>query len=279
MGRTKPAHAQPAFLPSDTEPRVFRVMTYNIHHGRGTDRRYDLGRIAKVIAHENPDVVALQEVERYRLRTGRIDQPGELARELEMDYAFSRVQDHRYTDNHHHAAYGNAILTKFPLVAHEHFDISYNGASEPRGCLHATIEISGTRLHVFCVHLGLQYRERNFQIGRLLSEDIVNHRKFGEGPRILLGDFNNWWPVQSAKAIQSHFHDACVVTGKKKLRTFGQFFTFLCLDYVFTSPDLKVLSCMVSTQRLARTASDHRPVVCEVRLPDESPAKAQQAAP
>src|SRR5688572_28347956 len=37
-------------------------MQYNTHHGVGTDGRYNLARIATVIANQRPDVVSLNEV-------------------------------------------------------------------------------------------------------------------------------------------------------------------------------------------------------------------------
>jgi endonuclease/exonuclease/phosphatase family metal-dependent hydrolase len=239
-------------------------MTYNIHHGRGTDGKYDLSRIAHVIESAGPDIVALQEIEQFRARTHRDDQPQILAELLGMNACFARVRTQCLQDSHHHAAYGNAILTRFPILAEEHFSISYNSTLEPRGCLHATVDVGVGPLHVFCVHLGLRYRERHYQMERLLSEDIVHSPKFGKGPKVLMGDFNNWWPVKSAKKVDLHFENACVVTGKKRHATFNRFGEALCLDYIFASNDLKVESFEVIKRGVARVASDHRPVVCEV---------------
>jgi endonuclease/exonuclease/phosphatase family metal-dependent hydrolase len=114
--------------------------------------------------------------------------------------------------------------------------------------------------------LGLRYRERHYQVEKLLSDQIVNNGKFGNGPKILLGDFNNWWRVKAARSISKTFHDACFVTGRKRLRTFGKYFDMLSLDYIFASHDLKVLSCEVVRSGAARTASDHRPLLCTVEI-------------
>ncbi|MCX7717057.1 MAG: endonuclease/exonuclease/phosphatase family protein [Candidatus Sumerlaeaceae bacterium] len=246
---------------------MVRLLTYNIHHGRGLDRRYDLERIARVIEHERPDIVALQEVEKHRKRTRADNQPAWLAKRLGMHHVFARIVDHRYEEKHPDAYYGVAVLSRFPITAHHHFNLSYRAGIEPRGCLHAAVEVEGTPLHVFCVHLGLRLRERDYQMARLLSDDIVGHERFGQGPRVLLGDFNNWWPVASARLISQHFRNACLVTGRKRLRTYGSYFSLLCLDYVFTSADLRVVSCEVVSTRLARIASDHRPLSCTVEMP------------
>ena len=60
-------------------PAVFRVMTYNIHHGEGLDGKVDLQRIAELIKREQADIVALQEVDKGVQRTARRDLPAELA--------------------------------------------------------------------------------------------------------------------------------------------------------------------------------------------------------
>jgi endonuclease/exonuclease/phosphatase family metal-dependent hydrolase len=263
-GRRKASPPEPA-TPVELKEghRPLRVLTYNIHHGRGTDGKYDLKRIAKVIESQRPDIVGLQEVDQYRLRTHRDNQPQILAEMLGMSYAFARVIDHGNNDGHRHAAYGNAILSRFPVTTHEHFNISYEGAREPRGCLHATLDVDGLPLHVFCVHLGLRYRERHFQVERLLSDDVVNNDKFGNGPKIMLGDFNNWWPVKTAKLVDLHFKNACLITGRKRLQTFGR---FLSLDYIYASHDLSIVSCEVIKNPLAKVASDHSPLMCSVAM-------------
>jgi endonuclease/exonuclease/phosphatase family metal-dependent hydrolase len=243
-----------------------RVVTYNIHHGRGIDGRYDLQRIAETIAAEHPHIVALQEIERYRLRSRREDQPRLLAKQLGMYYCFASVRDHRHTDLHAAAAYGNAILSKYPIRSTSHFDLSVPGAREPRGCLHAFLDTPWGPLHVFCVHLGLSYSERTQQMARLASEEIIYNPRLTPAPALVLGDFNNWWPVRTARRIQKHFKNACHVTGKKRLRTFGQPLTFLALDYIYATHDVDILRCYVARTALARIASDHRPLVCDLRL-------------
>jgi endonuclease/exonuclease/phosphatase family metal-dependent hydrolase len=263
------------------EGRILRVLTYNIHHGEGTDGRYNLGRIAEVIRGEHPDVVALQEIERFRRRTHRDDQPRLLAQALGMHYCFASVRDHHHSDQHKDAAYGNAILTRFPIQSTSHFDLSVPGAREPRGCLHALLRTPAGPLHIFCVHLGLGYSERSKQMARLASEEIIHNPRLTPAPAIVLGDFNNWWPVRSARRIQQTLRNACLVTGRRRLRTFGSPLTFLALDYIYASPEIEILHCYVSRQRRARVASDHRPLVSDLLLPaasSESTAAGTHAA-
>ena len=87
-----------------------RVMTYNIHHGQGMDGELDLERIAALIRENDPDLVALQEVDLLTNRTARVDQAAELARLVRMHHAFARFM---FYDG---GEYGLAVLSKSPIV-------------------------------------------------------------------------------------------------------------------------------------------------------------------
>ena len=72
-----------------------RLVAYNIHHGEGMDGKLDLERIARVIAAEKPDLVALQEVDKGCKRSGSIDQAAKLAEFLKMDHRFGKFMDYQ----------------------------------------------------------------------------------------------------------------------------------------------------------------------------------------
>ena len=85
-----------------------RILTYNVHRCVGADRRLDVGRVAEVIARLKPDIVALQELDVGRARTGGVDQAHQIARRLKMAFHFHpalRVEEELY---------GDAILTTYP---------------------------------------------------------------------------------------------------------------------------------------------------------------------
>src|SRR5690606_27238808 len=87
----------------------FRLMTYNVRHCRGTDGLHLPHRIAEVIAELNPDIVALQELDVGRKRTGYIDQARVIADYLKMDFHFFpcfRIEEEQF---------GNAVLSRFPM--------------------------------------------------------------------------------------------------------------------------------------------------------------------
>ena len=85
-----------------------RILTYNVHRCVGTDRRLDVGRVADVIAALKPDIVALQELDVGRARTGGVDQAHAIAQRLAMTFHFNaalRVEEEQY---------GDALLTALP---------------------------------------------------------------------------------------------------------------------------------------------------------------------
>src|SRR5690242_1374009 len=120
------------------------LASYNIHSGIGTDKKFDLGRVADVIAETGADVIALQEVGDFRGKTPIAHHPEELAERLGMHMAYGPnvVRDGR--------PYGNAILSRLPISRSKNYDLSVH-RKEPRGALRCDIDVGeGRFLHVFC---------------------------------------------------------------------------------------------------------------------------------
>src|SRR6478609_2091418 len=92
LGLTALLHS-PALAAEPEGKNRLRVLTYNLHHGEGTDGKLDLKRIAEVIKATQPDVVALQEVDRNVKRTNQVDQPAEYAKLTAMNAGFARAID------------------------------------------------------------------------------------------------------------------------------------------------------------------------------------------
>ncbi|MBO0800065.1 MAG: endonuclease/exonuclease/phosphatase family protein, partial [Blastocatellia bacterium] len=128
--------------------KTVRAVTYNIHKCRGMDRRVRPERIVEVLREIDADIVALQEVLWVHGAENRNDQAHFIARELELDF---RLGENRKL---HGGAYGNVILSRFPMSEARNHDISVSGR-EQRGCLRVDIDLPGKqRLHVYNVHLG-----------------------------------------------------------------------------------------------------------------------------
>ena len=128
-----------------------RMATYNVHKCRGMDCRVRPQRIVEVMREIDADIVALQEVLSIAGHNPEEDQAGFITRSLGM---WSHMGVTRRLNG---GAYGNLILSRYPLGAACNYDISTNGR-ERRGCVRVDLELSGsTLLHIFNVHLGTAY--------------------------------------------------------------------------------------------------------------------------
>ena len=166
---------------------VVRVATYNIHRARGLDGQVSLRRIADVLRQVDADVVGVQEI--YEA------QAEHLARDLEMKLV-TGVTVHRSD-----GAYGNAILTRL-LQGVATFDLSVR-TREARGGIRVDLALREQTLHVFNVHLGLRVRERAEQVKWLVERHILWDDR--TGPRIVIGDLNEWFPGRVGRALKREF--------------------------------------------------------------------------
>lgn len=237
------------------------VASYNIHRGVGLDRRRDLDRIAEVIGEISPDVIGLQEVVRLN-GPARHDQAAYLATALGMDLVMGETR--AFGDG----TYGNAVLTRLPVLGSQRHDLS-QGAREPRGCLRVDLAVNGTAIHMFNCHLGLGLRERRKQL-RLLAEFIGVSAQLA-GPRVLVGDFNEWHPGPITRRLRREF----VSRMRRVRRTHPSVFPLFALDRIYWDAELEGEEFHVHRSRVARIASDHLPVVARLRVrPGEHPASA-----
>ncbi len=227
------------------------VATYNIHKGVGLDRVLDLERIAEVVRETGADVVGLQEVVHRR----GINQAKVIARALGMEWVMGVTR--RFPDG----VSGNAVLSRFRIVRAEKFDLTCPGR-EPRGGLRADVVVAaGVELHLFNIHLGLGPRERRAQILRLLFDGILRGASLN-GPRVLLGDFNEWIPRRFDFHLGSEF-----AAHRKQRRSHPAPFPLFSLDRIYWDAHVAGERPHVHRSRLARLASDHLPVIARLRLP------------
>ena len=140
-----------------------RITTYNVHRCRGLDGRTRPGRIVDVLREVKADIIALQEVvSREEEAANDKHQARYIADEMGLKFCLGENRKLRG------AAYGNVVLSRFPMQAVKNYDLSVEGF-ERRGCLHIDVDIGGAVVHVFNVHLGTDYIERRHQ-GRRLTD-------------------------------------------------------------------------------------------------------------
>lgn len=237
------------------EPTQIRVLSYNIHHGEGVDGKLDLPRIASVIRAANPTIVALQEVDRGTNRTQRVDQPAELARLTNMQVVFERNIEFNGGE------YGNAVLSKLPIIAHRNVHLPSLDGGEQRGALLVELSIGdkGRKLLFICTHLDHRRDSKErLASARKINEIIAPH---GTTPIILAGDLNatresdvlNVLRKQWAHLSNNDLPTIPVVTPKKQI------------DFIMVRPSKAWR--MIETRVLGEAvASDHRAILGVLQL-------------
>lgn len=237
-----------------------RVASYNIHKCRGMDRRTNPERIAKIIAELNADVIAIQEVLDVRGGPPEFDQ----ARFITADLGTYR-QCFGENRTLHDGRYGNMTLSRFPFQVCQNYELTWR-RRERRGCLRTDLLLPGnTLLHVFNVHLGTGFVERRHQARMLLSDDLLNHIEL-VGPRIVVGDFNEWTRGLASRLMGKAFEPVKPKTFLRHGRTYPGLFPILHLDHFYYDKDLVLRSFRVHRNRKTLAASDHLPLVAEFEL-------------
>lgn len=248
-------------------PRDIRIVTYNIHHGEGVDRKFDLKRIANVLLAVEPHVVALQEVDQGTKRAGGVDQPAELAKLTGMTVVFGRNIDF---DG---GGYGTAVLTKLPMRKAESVKLKSFYESTPKHQEQRAVQVlelddkNEPGLLFLCTHL--DYREPDDE--RMASAKTINElvAKRGDELAILAGDLN----AEPGSAPVEEFRKQWLIAGMQAeakspkalpLLTFPADRPEKWIDYVLVRPAEKWEVVEVRVIEEA-AASDHRPLLAVLR--------------
>jgi endonuclease/exonuclease/phosphatase family metal-dependent hydrolase len=256
-----------------------RVLTYNVHACKGRDRVRSPLRIAEVIASISPDIVALQELDVRRLRSDRLDQAELIARELGMNFHFSpaiRVMEEEF---------GDAVMTALPMRlirASALPGLRFPVRLERRGALWTEVRVGHTPVQMMTTHLGLVRRERRVQADALCSADWLGHPACGD-PAILAGDFNFLSRSRPYARIASRLLDVQRVIPSRHGATFPARYPRFRIDYIFVSPSVEVERVEVVRNTATGIASDHLPLVADLRIPVaarplETPSRPQAEA-
>jgi endonuclease/exonuclease/phosphatase family metal-dependent hydrolase len=240
-----------------------RVLTWNIHKGiGGVDRRYRPERIRDLIAHHDPDVCLLQEVDSGAKRSNGDHQVDLLGEWCGYDHRtwFPNVPVRGG------GRYGNAILSRWPITATENIDVTIPGTKK-RSVLHAATRVrrpdGHTRtVHYFTMHLSLAGWMRNRQLQRFMGCKPFA-RLHHDTPVIVGGDLNDVWGTIGKR----WFAPAGFVTTAKPLRTFPAVAPVRALDAVYLRGNAELASVHRSRMQLARAASDHLPLIATVVVP------------
>lgn len=246
-GSTK-SHPKPA--------DAIRLMSYNLHSCIGLDGRLSVERVAEILHRYQPDFVALQELDSLSRRSNGLDQLEELKRLWPSEGEFLPLLSMR--GGH----YGIGFLSRLPVERWETEILPFAEQlmrQEPRGLMRVTVRIpNGETLEILNTHLGLTKKERARQIDGLLE----NCRGGRVGRQVLIGDFNCSPTSAEYRRICRQFRAAQDPPQKTWFGTFPLRY----LDYAFVRGDLEVVSAWVPKDALTRVASDHLPLIVDLKI-------------
>ena len=235
-------------------PRTLRVLTYNIHHGEGLDKKLDLPRIAAVIKSTNPDLVAIQEVDLTTKRTNQIDAPAELAKLTGLHAYFAKAMDYQG------GAYGQLLLSKHELTdTKTHMLPPAEPGVEPRIMAEAHVKIEGTTIAFFGTHLDHQNDARRTKQAEEITRITADTK---DDLMLLAGDLNARPDSTPLTILLKNWTDP---SAGKNLLTIPAEKPRYQIDYVLYRPKdrLKPTEIKVLEEPVA---SDHRPVLAVFAL-------------
>ncbi|MGH3307453.1 MAG: endonuclease/exonuclease/phosphatase family protein [Nocardioides sp.] len=162
---------------------TLNVLTFNIHSGLGPNNGLGLEQIAREIESWDPDVVLMQEIDRFRHHSGGIDQPAWFADRLGMEYSYGP------NESPGNGQIGNATLSRFPIVDQTNTHLPHQPGLKDallRGVLRTRIEVGETVVSIFNTHLQPSYDSLKLSQMRVVAQQVAADPQ----PKILGGDFN-----------------------------------------------------------------------------------------
>jgi len=172
-----------ATTPAEPAPTgaTLKVLHWNIHRAWGTDGKYDLNRIADWIVRINPNIVSLNEVERYSSYANE-DQALRLQSMLKSKTGAAWYVYYR-TGNGASTGHGNAILSRFPIAS-----TSYCQLSATRVLANAVITVNGRMVNFYSTHLDSSSTTSTYRIAEV--KKMLSCLSTDAEQKIVAGDFN-----------------------------------------------------------------------------------------
>lgn len=228
------------------------VMTYNIHATRGMDKVYNAERIAQVIKTQKPDLVALQEVDQLTERSGFVDVLAVLKEKTGMHGVFMK------TFNYQGGEFGNAILSRYPIIESRTIHLPSRSEYEPRIMMMiACVNETGDTLHFYNTHLDhhLNDSDRPGQIQKIISTLQEDNSKI-----FLAGDFNCEPGVEPLSLVEQ-----VLTRSDSNVETYPSDKPDRIIDHIFYSTDREISLCTIKVIEEIM-ASDHRPLIAKFKI-------------
>ncbi len=230
-----------------------RLTNYNIRHGRGMDQVVDLERIARVLRDTRPDLIALQEVDVGTQRTGGVDQAARLAELTDQQSLFGEAIAFQGGE------YGNAVLSRFPIVEGENLPLPGSPGQEARAAVFATVRVPGWDEPLAFASFHLDHRSRADRLAQIQA--LIDYVRDLGHPAILAGDLNAEPDSEEYQLATSFFTD---LVPDNREGTFSSTDPRRRIDYFLFHPgaDFECVDYQVIPEEVA---SDHRPLRMTVR--------------
>jgi endonuclease/exonuclease/phosphatase family metal-dependent hydrolase len=237
---------------------TLRVATYNIHkgvQGLGPAARLEIHNLLHAVEQFDADIVCLQEVRGFNRKL-----PQRFAHwpaQGQADYLLPEGYSAVYRTNAvtRHGEHGNAMLSRWPIEASGHEDVS-DHRFEQRGLLHVRVNVAQRPVHVVVVHLGLFHASRARQVQRLGT--YLRREVPADAPLVVAGDFNDW----GARLLEPMAQLDLRTFDGIRLPTFPARLPLLHLDRIYVR-GLRPLSAHVPHGRAWARMSDHLPLIAD----------------
>jgi len=242
----------PEAVSPPADNRTVRVMDYNLHNGFNTDGQLNMEELAQVIEAADADVIALQEVSRGWLLNGSVDMLEWLSQRLDLPYVYGPTEG---------LLWGNAILSRYPVVSEVAYPLPPDSSRLHRGYLIAEIDIGQELIQIMDTHL--HHIEADSEI-RQEQVPVLIEGWDGAPRSILMGDLNA--TPDSPEMILLAAAGLVNVTaeiGPDPSFTYYSANPDNQIDYIWISPDLIPLESRIPQS----TASDHLPIVGVITVP------------
>ncbi len=241
----------------------FRVATYNIHkgvQGMGPRRRLEIHNLTHAVEQLDADLICLQEVRHVHHREARhfAHWPSQGQADFLAPEGYHAV--YRSNAVTRHGEHGNALLSRWPVLAHQHEDMS-DHRFEQRGLLHVEVLARGHSVHVLVVHLGLlpaSRRRQLEQLARFIEREVPAHSRL-----VVAGDFNDW----GQRSAQTLGAVGMQTFGLGRHATFPSRLPLVQLDHVFAR-GLTAVGAFVPRGRIWGRMSDHLPLIADFSFGD-----------
>jgi endonuclease/exonuclease/phosphatase family metal-dependent hydrolase len=231
-----------------------------------------LRKVLPFLNEEKPDIVCLQEVTSSKdighgfLEVNNLEQ---LLEDLGFPYHFFAPR-FGYDLMHTKARYGNAILSRQPLLdkqsffTHGAYDDDYVHQYRKRNislAQHATVELKGQTVHIFNHHGYHQFDPNGNETSIESLHNLAQWTDKFSGPRILAGDLNVWPQSPALESLNQRFIN---LTQEHRVRsTLNEFAVAdVACDYILVTEDIKVHHFEVSE----KIVSDHKALILEFEV-------------